>query len=457
MLKLMRWSLVALCYIPASVQALEFDFRFQGVAAENEQLQAGMRQAADQWSRYITDPVTVRLDVRVAPVQELGFAVGFTYGFPEVVSYSDLRNALVADANSIDDQVSINHLSESTNVVFRANDPDGQVYLNSEQRGINGYFDVPRANAKALSLTLSGDPNSADGEILWNEFFVDHDFDYDPNDGVTGTDFISAAVHELGHILGFYSGVDDFDESSLPNGPFAPTDLREFAILNVPDLFRYSTDSLPNLDLTLGGEPFFSVDGGRSVNGEFATGAFNGDGTQASHWKDGHGIMDGFIPESTSVGISTTDLRLMDIIGWDVARSPVAEDVDLLIAAILSEEFEPALDFDNSGAIDSADLHHLVSDKLGTYRGDANLDGEFNSGDLVQVFQAGSYETGNAANWSEGDWNGDGGFDSGDFVAAFQGGGYEQGPRRTVRAVPEPTGMLGLVAALTGVANYWRR
>jgi hypothetical protein len=58
--------------------------------------------------------------------------------------------------------------------------------------------------------------------------------------------------------------------------------------------------------------------------------------------------------------------------------------------------------------------------------GDANRDGLFDSSDLVLVFQAGKYETGESAIWEEGDWNGDLVFDSGDLVVAFQSGRYEQ-------------------------------
>ena len=70
--------------------------------------------------------------------------------------------------------------------------------------------------------------------------------------------------------------------------------------------------------------------------------------------------------------------------------------------------------------------------------GDTNLDGEFNSGDLVQVFVAGKYETGETATWGEGDWTGDQLFDSGDMVAAFVAGGYEQGAKPAI--VPCRTG-----------------
>ena len=95
-----------------------------------------------------------------------------------------------------------------------------------------------------------------------------------------------------------------------------------------------------------------------------------------------------------------------------------------------------------------------VKDLKRTWFGDADLDGEFNSNDFVQVFKAGTYETDSEAGWSEGDWNADGVFDSVDFITAFTDGGYEQGPRTGVAAVPEPAGwslfVIGLLPWLLG-------
>ena len=76
--------------------------------------------------------------------------------------------------------------------------------------------------------------------------------------------------------------------------------------------------------------------------------------------------------------------------------------------------------------------------------GDANYDGAFNSTDMVRVFTAGKYGTGEPAYWSEGDWDQDGVFDSGDMVAAFTAGGYE----RPLAAVPEPS---ATILALLGL------
>ena len=89
--------------------------------------------------------------------------------------------------------------------------------------------------------------------------------------------------------------------------------------------------------------------------------------------------------------------------------------------------------------------------------GDANVNGEFNSGDMVQVFVAGKYEKAEAAVWSQGDWNGDGFFNSGDMVAAFVDGGYEKGQRASVAAVPEPGGVLCLLLGVVLVSLRCRR
>ena len=82
-----------------------------------------------------------------------------------------------------------------------------------------------------------------------------------------------------------------------------------------------------------------------------------------------------------------------------------------------------------------------VHDVLGTWVGDSNLDGVFNSTDFVVVFTAGEYEDKVDANssWVTGDWNGDREFDSSDFVVAFTDGGFEQGRRPDANLVPEPS------------------
>jgi hypothetical protein len=126
-----------------------------------------------------------------------------------------------------------------------------------------------------------------------------------------------------------------------------------------------------------------------------------------------------------SRGIATTgDAILGDIDGSGVVD---ARDIDLLATAIRSGNSESRYDLNGSGRVDSDDHRFLIENILRTTSGDANLDGRFNSSDLVAVFQAGQYEDTIAGNsgWSTGDWNGDGEFNTSDLVAAFQAGKYE--------------------------------
>jgi hypothetical protein len=83
-------------------------------------------------------------------------------------------------------------------------------------------------------------------------------------------------------------------------------------------------------------------------------------------------------------------------------------------------------DLDGDARATDSDLDYLVRSILRTSFGDVNLDGVFDSADLVDVFQAGNYEDGKKANsvWSTGDWNCDHEFDSSDLVEAFKRGSY---------------------------------
>ncbi|MCA9169754.1 MAG: hypothetical protein KDB23_18900, partial [Planctomycetales bacterium] len=104
-------------------------------------------------------------------------------------------------------------------------------------------------------------------------------------------------------------------------------------------------------------------------------------------------------------------------------------DLDLLASAM--QHNDAMFDLDGDGDADLEDWINWVHEWKYTWIGDADLNGEFNSSDLVSVFSAGTYEDGLPHNstWLTGDWNGDFEFDTGDLVFAFQDGGYEQGTR----------------------------
>jgi hypothetical protein len=126
-----------------------------------------------------------------------------------------------------------------------------------------------------------------------------------------------------------------------------------------------------------------------------------------------------------------------------------AGDMDMLSRAVRDEMHVGFFDLNSDGSVNDGDRELWVVRLRNTYFGDANLDGEFNTRDLVQVFEAGEYEQSvvGQSTWAHGDWNGDGGFNSRDLVLVFQAGGYEIGPRPAVQDVPEPSLGLGVLFA----------
>jgi hypothetical protein len=121
-------------------------------------------------------------------------------------------------------------------------------------------------------------------------------------------------------------------------------------------------------------------------------------------------------------------------------------DIDLLAEMIRQGATESRFDLNLDGAVNEADHRTWAFDLKRSGYGDANLDGFFNSSDLVRVFQIGEYEDTIQLNsgWGDGDWNGDGEFTSSDFVRALQNNNrlcYETdciGPRPAM-SIPEPT------------------
>jgi hypothetical protein len=101
-------------------------------------------------------------------------------------------------------------------------------------------------------------------------------------------------------------------------------------------------------------------------------------------------------------------------------------DIDLLCAALLSLDPDPRYDMNRDGQNDRLDYETMIQSVVGVPYGDANLDGVFNSKDLIQILATGKHENPSAglAGWAEGDWNCDGEFTTADLVTALQQGTY---------------------------------
>ena len=150
-----------------------------------------------------------------------------------------------------------------------------------------------------------------------------------------------------------------------------------------------------------------SADGGGNALGRQD---FSGIGTGPQNWIAQQ-------PSPGSLGLVNIDIN------GDGQITP--DDIDALCVQVMQEN-NPAYDLNRDAATNLDDVMFYVEQLLGTTAGDRNLDGKFNSTDLVVLFQIGEYEDGVAKNstWAEGDWNCDSEFDSSDLVLAFQSGSY---------------------------------
>jgi hypothetical protein len=137
-----------------------------------------------------------------------------------------------------------------------------------------------------------------------------------------------------------------------------------------------------------------------------------------------------------------------------------ATDIDELTRQSAAGNNDAAFDLNGDQAVNFMDVEQWIV-LFNSWVGDANLDGEFNSSDLVAVLASGTYEAEVSSVWTTGDFNGDGRTNSSDLVAALAGGGYELGPRAAAAAVPEPStiGLLltaFIVALRRGMARMAR-
>ncbi len=333
------WSAVLLICAALPVDAaLTFNFNVPDAGkAPSAQALAGFNEAAAAWSAIFTDNVTLNYDLYWEPLSAgvLGSASSEFASF----SYSSVSSALVADATSPDDSTATSNLpggssfdifiNRTSNNPNGANSSTGYVDssttdLDGDSHSNNNTIRMTRANAKALGL-ISGSDGSLDATIRFSSTFS-FDFSHASIDG-DKIDFVGVAMHEIGHSLGFTSGVDILDM----NGSGFLDD--QFDYVSTMDLFRYSPGSVAaggvgTIDWTAGAsEKSFSLDGGstRVTGVTFSTGSTLGDGQQASHFKDnlGLGLMDPTTGFGEKIDPGNNDVRVLDAIGWDPA-SPLS-------------------------------------------------------------------------------------------------------------------------------------
>ena len=285
-------------------QAMSFNFSYQPGTVTKQQIE-GVELAGNIWSSYLQDSdveINVHFEMTsgVLPSGKLGGATPYIVK----MNYDKYKEGLTADGTA------------NINLLPTSNQGSDKYSVRLQNGSINGsYYEIMQttANNKALGNDISGDASGLD---LYIQLDNSVDWSYDYVNGNTPSnkyDFVSVVLHEIGHGLGFISGVD--------------AQTSQLALPTALDMFRYSSQSASQnaIDYAVGGTKYFSTDGGQSQTGEFSTGVntiLGGDGDQASHWENNAqpylGIMSSTIQKGETRQISALDLTAFDYIGWDV-------------------------------------------------------------------------------------------------------------------------------------------
>jgi len=323
--KIFKMAPLLACAFAGSADAMVINFTY--APDMDARALSGFQAAANRWSAVLHDDVQVNLKIGFS--QLAPNVLGSTSSTRGTVSYDDYRNALIADAWGATDQMATANLSKSSclNVYMNGTgvNPNGvgsaKPFVDNDCDANNSTIRMTSANARAVGLLDAYDPLS-DGSV---SFSSSYNWDFDPTNGVASNaiDFIGVATHEIGHALGFVSGVDTLDGNR--SGNFADS---AFTYIAPTDLFRCSPDSKAagaDIDWTADNRTkYFSLDNCGSNLATFSNGVSFGDGRQASHWKDnqGIGILDPTAAYGEVMAISQMDLKMYDAIGWNVVPEP---------------------------------------------------------------------------------------------------------------------------------------
>ena len=300
----------------------------------------GFEMAAAIWSTFLLDDVTINLRIGANDSLENDQAVGGAIPIFHEQNYGVYQEYVEQDTTSVEDAEASASLQDGNTVDVLTNgeviDGNTTIMLTSAQAKALGMSDPLQLDNNTIWDRDLVDPDALDGYIVINNSYPwNYDFTRAAEPPADTLDFLTMALHEIGHTLGFVSGLDGLLETfELHSGEIRA---EGFTAL---DMFRHTIDSqaIANpdgdvADLTLGANAHFSLDGETAL-ADFSTGQdteTGGDGYQASHWKrfqKALGIMDPTLGYQERTDISHLDLQAFDALGWDINYAALEQGVN---------------------------------------------------------------------------------------------------------------------------------
>jgi hypothetical protein len=275
-------SLIAPAAHAGLIIAATWGSSLSGFGANEQAVKDAFAYAALQFTSRYSDNVTINIDVQ----GNAGTSILGQSSTPlGSIAYGGLVAAVKGDAKSADDLLSVSAAGSVT-----AADPAAG----------NSQWWLTRAQAKALGIIASDSVN--DGTVTFGEGFT---YAFDPaNRAVAGSiDLVGVMMHEISEVMG-RQGLSGAAFPQSIGGPPGYTLL---------DDFSYSGVGAKGLGGGSGNA--FSIDAGTTQ-----LLAFNGvAGGDTRDWASGSDdSFNAFSSSGVQNNFSATDIREMDVIGWDL-------------------------------------------------------------------------------------------------------------------------------------------